>query len=49
MIDRQVIHIRDVRAVQDDFWRVKTGAVEEGLRTMLAIPLLRKAAQWVRS
>jgi len=42
MIDRQVIHIRDVRAVQDDFWRVKTAAVPEGLRTMLAIPLLRE-------
>ncbi len=44
MIDRQVIHIRDVRAVQDDFWRVKTGAVQEGLRTMLAIPLLREGS-----
>ena len=42
MIDRQMIHIRDVRAVQDDFWRVKTAAVPEGLRTMLAIPLLRE-------
>ena len=44
MIDLQMIHIRDVRAVQDDFWRVKTGAVEEGLRTMLAIPLLREGS-----
>ena len=42
MIERQTIHIHDVRAVQDDFWRVKTGAVQEGLRTMLAIPLLRE-------
>src|SRR6185436_14126929 len=33
----------DVRAVQDDFWRVRTGAVPEGLRTMLAIPLLRES------
>src|SRR6185369_12507598 len=42
MVDRQIIHIHDVRAVQDDFWRVRTGAVPEGLRTMLAIPLLRE-------
>jgi two-component system, NtrC family, sensor kinase len=42
MIDCQTIHIRDVREVQEDFWRVKNGAVQEGLRTMLAIPLLRK-------
>ncbi len=42
MVERQTIHIHDVRAVQDDFWRVKTGAVQEGLRTMLAIPLLRE-------
>ena len=42
MVDRQTIHIHDVRAVQDDFWRVKTAAVQEGLRTMLAIPLLRE-------
>jgi len=43
MVDRQIIHIHDVRAVQDDFWRVRTGAVPEGLRTMLAIPLLRES------
>jgi two-component system, NtrC family, sensor kinase len=42
MVDRQTMHIHDVRAVQDDFWRVKTAAVQEGLRTMLAIPLLRE-------
>ncbi|MGH7783182.1 MAG: GAF domain-containing protein, partial [Candidatus Binatia bacterium] len=42
MVERQTIHIHDIRAVQDDFWRVKTGAVVEGLRTMLAIPLLRE-------
>ena len=42
MVERQTIHIHDVRAVQDDFWRIKTGAVQEGLRTMLAIPLLRE-------
>ena len=42
MVERQTIHIHNVRAVQDDFWRVKTGAVPEGLRTMLAIPLLRE-------
>ena len=42
MVDRQMIHIHDIRAVQEDFWRVKTGAVLEGLRTMLAIPLLRE-------
>jgi GAF domain-containing protein len=41
MIDCQTMHIRDVREVQEDFWRVKSGAVLEGLRTMLAIPLLR--------
>ena len=43
MVDRQIIHIHDVRAVQDDFWRVRTGAVPEGFRTMLAIPLLRES------
>jgi signal transduction histidine kinase len=42
IVDRQTIHIHDVRTVQDDFWRVKTGAVVEGLRTMLATPLLRE-------
>ena len=42
MVDRRTMHIHDVRAVQDDFWRVKTNAVQEGLRTMLAIPLLRE-------
>jgi two-component system NtrC family sensor kinase len=42
MVDRQTMHILDVRAVQEDFWRVKTGAVQEGLRTMLAVPLLRE-------
>ena len=42
IIDRQTMHIHDVRAVQDDFWRVKTGAVQEGLRTMLVTPLLRE-------
>ena len=42
MVDRQTIHIHDVRVVQDDFWRVKTGAVPQGLRTMLAVPLLRE-------
>jgi two-component system, NtrC family, sensor kinase len=44
MVDRQTIHIHDVRAVEDDFWRVKTSvsAVQAGLRTMLAIPLLRE-------
>src|SRR4029078_10335006 len=43
MVDRQIIHIHDVRAVQDDFWRVRTGAVPEGVRTMLAIQLLRES------
>jgi GAF domain-containing protein len=43
MVDRQIIHIHDVRAVQDDFWRVRTGAVPEGLRTLLAIPLVRES------
>ena len=42
IVDRQTIHIHDVRTVQDDFWHVKTGAVVEGLRTMLATPLLRE-------
>ncbi|HET9941922.1 MAG TPA: GAF domain-containing protein, partial [Terriglobia bacterium] len=42
IIDRQTMHIHDVRAVQDDFWHVKTGAVQEGLRTMLVTPLLRE-------
>jgi GAF domain-containing protein len=42
IVDRQTIHIHDVRTVEDDFWRVKTGAVIEGLRTMLATPLLRE-------
>jgi len=42
IVERQTIHLHDVRAVQDDFWRVKTGAVPEGLPTMLAIPLLRE-------
>jgi signal transduction histidine kinase len=42
IVDRRTIHIHDVRTVQDDFWRVKTGAVVEGLRTMLATPLLRE-------
>ena len=42
IVDRQTIHIHDVRSVQDDFWHVKTGAVVEGLRTMLATPLLRE-------
>ena len=41
MVDRQMIHIRDVRAVNLTL-RVKTAAVPEGLRTMLAIPLLRE-------
>jgi signal transduction histidine kinase len=42
MVDRQTMHIHDVRAVQEDFWRVRSGAVQEGLRTMLAVPLLRE-------
>ena len=42
IVDRETIHIHDVRTVQDDFWHVKTGAVVEGLRTMLATPLLRE-------
>ena len=42
IIDRQTMHIHDVRTVQDDFWHVKTGAVQEGLRTMLVTPLLRE-------
>src|SRR5262249_41118371 len=29
-------------AVEDDFWRVKNNAVQQGLRTMLAVPLLRE-------
>ena len=42
IVDRQTIHIHDIRTVQDNFWHVKTGAVVEGLRTMLATPLLRE-------
>ena len=42
IVDRQTMHIHDVRTVEDDFWRVKAGAVAEGLRTMLATPLLRE-------
>src|SRR4029077_15697084 len=42
VVDRQTIHIHDVRAVEDDFWRVKNNAVLQGLRTMLAVPLLRE-------
>ena len=42
VVDRQTIHIHDVRAVADDFWRVKSNAVQQGLRTMLAIPLMRE-------
>jgi GAF domain-containing protein len=42
IVDRQTIHIHDVRAVEDDFWRVKNNAVQQGLRTMLAVPLLRE-------
>jgi signal transduction histidine kinase len=42
IVERQTIHIHDVRTVQDDFWRVKAGAVSQGLRTMLATPLLRE-------
>ena len=42
IVDRQTMHIHDVRTVQDDFWRVKTNAVQQGLRTMLATPLLRE-------
>ena len=38
IVDRQTIHLHDVRTVQDDFWRV----VQQGLRTMLATPLLRE-------
>ena len=40
IVDRQTIHIHDVQTVQDDFWR--TNAVQQGLRTMLATPLLRE-------
>ena len=42
IVDRQTIHIHDVRAVKDDFWRVQNNAVQQGLRTMLAVPLLRE-------
>ena len=42
IVDRQTIHIHDVRAVEDDFWRVKNNAVLQGLRTMLAVPLMRE-------
>ncbi|MGH7873472.1 MAG: GAF domain-containing protein, partial [Candidatus Binatia bacterium] len=44
MVDRQAIHIHDAPTVEDDFWRIKSsvGAVQAGLRTMLAIPLLRE-------
>jgi GAF domain-containing protein len=42
IVDRETIHLHDVRTVQDDFWRVKTNAVQQGLRTMLATPLLRE-------
>jgi two-component system, NtrC family, sensor kinase len=42
IVDRETVHIHDIRAVEDDFWHVKTGAVQEGLRTMLVTPLLRE-------
>ena len=42
VVDLQTIHIHDVRGVEDDFWRVKNNAVLQGLRTMLAVPLLRE-------
>ena len=42
VVDRQTIHIHDVRVVEDDFWRVKNNAVQQGLRTMLAVPLMRE-------
>ncbi|HEX6437915.1 MAG TPA: GAF domain-containing protein, partial [Candidatus Binatia bacterium] len=42
IVDRQTLHIHDVRAVEDDFWRVKNNAVLQGLRTMLAVPLMRE-------
>src|SRR6185503_4407509 len=42
IVDRQTMHIHDVRTVEDEFWRVKAGAVSQGLRTMLATPLLRE-------
>jgi GAF domain-containing protein len=43
VVDRQTIHIHDIRTVEDNFWRVKTNAVQRGLRTMLAIPLMRES------
>jgi GAF domain-containing protein len=42
IIDRETIHIHDVREVEDEFWRVKNNAVQQGLQTMLAVPLLRE-------
>jgi len=44
IVDHQTIHINDVREVEDDFWRIKsgTGAAQMGIRTLLAIPLLRE-------
>ncbi len=42
IVDRQTIHLHDVRVVEDDFWRVKNNAVQQGLRTMLAVPLMRE-------
>ena len=41
IVDRQSIHIHDIQEVSDDFWQAQN-AVRAGLRTMLAIPLLRE-------
>ena len=42
IVDRETIHLHDVRTVQRRILAVKTNAVQQGIRTMLATPLLRE-------
>jgi GAF domain-containing protein len=43
VIDREIVHIRDLAAERDDFAEVKAVQLPQGIRTMLGVPLLRES------
>ena len=42
VVDRQIVHLRDLAAEGDDFAEVKAAQLPQGTRTMLGVPLLRE-------
>jgi hypothetical protein len=49
MVDRHTLHIHDIRAVQDDFWRVKKGAVQRVCGQCLPFRYCARTSQSVGS